>query len=269
MASVILIFVVVWAALLVVLWAGTNWLQSALYTEPAGKLGWRALATATVLVAFMAFWALLSNRAPGRYAPVFLFSFTEVKEFPELRAVIRRDGKETQERYRLRKDARGRSEYLTVTPPYKPLPSRPESIIVEEDGAPVRFDLEGGPRRGTTRDYRDDRGRVMSEQTLGKLYTNYWGRFVVNVLFNLVYLAIWFSCLWLILHFTWPHALGFAVAFWVVMVLVIVPMVLNRVEETTRSQPAPTAQSARPILTGHRMCMMSPSCTMYVFPSSR
>jgi hypothetical protein len=79
------------------------------------------------------------------------------------------------------------------------------------------------------------KGRVMTEDQIGQLNTVSWGLFGINLLLNLLHLAVWFVCLWLLMRFQWSHALGLAIVFWLVMTLIIVPMVLAR---TPHVQPA-------------------------------
>ena len=55
-----------------------------------------------------------------------------------------------------------------------------------------------------------------------------FGRFFVNMLLNFLHLAIWFVCLWLLLRFQWAHALGLALAIWLVMTLFVVPQLLTQ-----------------------------------------
>ena len=50
----------------------------------------------------------------------------------------------------------------------------------------------------------------------------------INLLLNAVFFGVWFACLWLLLRFQWPHALGLAVPLWATFVLIIVPMLITR-----------------------------------------
>jgi hypothetical protein len=61
----------------------------------------------------------------------------------------------------------------------------------------------------------------------------------MNLLLNFGFLAVWFLCLWLLLRFQWSHALGLAVVFWLVMVLIIMPMILKPAESVRKERLPP------------------------------
>jgi hypothetical protein len=247
--DLLLVYLLVWATIVVFLGAGTRWLQNAIYSEPAAGLYWRAPVAGTVLALFLALWAWLDFRAPGRYTTLFLFSPNEEKEFGELRAVVKKDGKEREVSYSLRRTPRGLPEYREVAPPYRRLASHPEAIIVKENGQDVRFDAERDANQkfkieqGQSLHYIDSQGRVMSEDTVGRLSTFRWSYFLPNILLNLGHFLLWFVCLWVLLRFQWSHALGLAVIFWIVMTILIVPMLLTTVEGM--ASPGAAAASAR------------------------
>jgi hypothetical protein len=212
------------------LWAGTLWFQGYIYSEPSSELYWRAPAAGAAVTLFLALWCYLDYRTAGRYPGQFLFAGEDVKEFKELRVIYQ--GKETV--YQLRKSATGPSEYRDAqnrTPP-----GHPEAVVVEEDGQKVRFEAERDQNKnfkiepGGSLRYLDNRGRVMTRNRLGRLAIPRPGLILANVLLYLAHLGVWFLCLWLLLRFQWPHALGLAVVFWLVMTLAIVPMLLEPVE---------------------------------------
>ncbi len=202
---------------------------------------------ATLLALFVALWGWIDYQNPGRYITLFLFSCTEEKNFDELTAVSHKDGKETKAHYRLRKSPQGIAEYSGVVPPYRPIPSHPDAIVVKEDDEEIRFEPERDEngkfktRQGQSLLYVDDRGRVMSEATLGRLSVFKWGLFLANVELNVCHLLLWFGCVWLLLRFQWSHALGLAIVFWLAMTLVILPMIFGKVEEAARQSSLGTA----------------------------
>jgi hypothetical protein len=241
------IYLLLWAALLVLLVAWTLWFQSYLYSEPVADWWWRVPAAGTLLTLFLVFWGWIDYQNPGRYSTLFLFSCTDEKDSDELRVMTRKDGKETETRYALRKSPQGLAEYRSVVPPYRPVPSHPDAVIVKEDGDEVRFEPERDDngkfkfRQGQSLLYVDERGRVMSEASLGRLSTFHWSVFMANLEINFGHLLLWFACLWLLLRFQWSHALGLAVVFWLAMTLLVMPMVLGKVEEAARNASLGTA----------------------------
>jgi hypothetical protein len=238
------VYLLLWAVLVILFYVGTLWFQGYLYSEPVASVWWRAPAAGTLLALFLALWAWVDYRDPGRYVTLFLFSPTNEKDFPELTIVTHKDGRANETRYRLGKNVQGLPEYRTVNRPSKPLPSHPDAVIVREDDQDVKFEPERDEngkymvRQGQSLLYRDERGRVMSEATLGHLSTFRWDLFLANVLLNVCHLALWFGCFWLILRFQWSHALGLAIVCWLAMTLVIVPMLLGQVEEAARRTPS-------------------------------
>jgi len=234
----VLIFVLMWAALVAILWAGSLWFQAYIYSEPDSDLYWRAPAAASALALFLGFWGVLAYKSPGSYPPLFDLSTTDRQEFPELQAEI---AKGNVRHYYAKKDSRGFMAYFERSRG-KPLPRRPLAIIVKEDDEEDRFepdrDKDGRfvTKGAQPLQYRDARGRVMSEDRLGQLSVPRWGRFFVNLLLYVALLVVWFLCLWLLLRFQWTHALGIAVVFWLVMVIVLLPMLLTKVAAAAQQQ---------------------------------
>src|SRR5262249_32052768 len=151
-------------------------------------------------------------------------STEEQKPFAELR-VPTRTGEE--EVYR---KMPGRVEYrLEGRAKGKPLPSRPDKVVVVEDGERSTFEPERDDEGKVKQRkpgwwslnkepeplrYVDAKGRVMREGELGRLTTFRGGRLLGNLLLNFLFLGAWFLCLWLLLRFGWPAALGQALVFW-------------------------------------------------------
>jgi hypothetical protein len=236
MLGIILILLLIWAGLVVLLWAGSVWFQGYIYSEPAPQLVWAAPVAGSALALFLAIWCIIDYKSPGRYVSLFDFSARDDHEpFPELWAV--RSTSTT--RYTLTKDAQGRVEYLDRNG--KPIPTHPDRIIVKEDGEEIAFEPERDAngnfkmRRGKSLLYYDARGRQMSEDNLGQLSTFRWGVLLACAFLNFFHLALWFVCLWLLLRFQWSHALGLAVIFWLAMTVFGVPALLGKVEAAAKS----------------------------------
>lgn len=243
MGSVALILVLMWLALVLLLWFGSAWFQDFLYSEPSPQLYWRAPVAGLFLVGWAGFWCHLDFQRPGRYPALYDFSASERRNFDEVWAV--RDGAKVH--YKRSSAAKaslgGRVEFRETAVPYRTW-QRSDAVIVQENGAEVRFEAErdknnnfkvatGGELR-----YLDPKGRAMTEGSLGQLYTFRWGTFAVYAFLNLVLLVLWFASLWLLIRFQWSHALGLAVVFWLMSILLIVPMLLAKAEEAGHARAA-------------------------------
>ena len=245
MLSLVLVFLLLWVALMVFLGAGTLWFQDYIYSQPVSGVAWRAPAAGTAMTAFFLLWAFADSRdPPGRFRALFDFSDREEQErFKEL--WVPREGRRV--RYELKRDTAGHYEYLDDN--RRPLPGHADPIIVKENGEEVEFkadrDAQGNFKfskgQGQELRYTDARGREMWESRMGEISTFRWGLLLGNLALNFFHLAAWFLVLWLLLEFQWAHALGLAAVLWVVMTLLIVPPLLSRVEAAARqSRSAPT-----------------------------
>ncbi len=245
MSSVVVILALLWLALVLLLWFGSAWFQDFLYSEPAAQLYWRAPVAGAILIGWLGFWCYLDYKRPGRYPAPYDFSASEKRSFDELWSM--REGKKVQyKRSSAGKGAfGGRVEFKETSFPYRTW-QRSEAIIVMEDGAEVRFEAERDKdnnfkvQTGSELRYVDPKGRVMTESSLGQLYTFRWSVFFVFAFLNLFLLVLWFACLWLLIRFQWAHALGLAAMFWLLSVALIVPMVLAKAEEAARTPAALT-----------------------------
>jgi hypothetical protein len=147
----------------------------------------------------------------------------------------------------------GRVEFMQTDPPHR-VWSRTAAVLIKEDGQEVRFiaerDQDNHYKVEAGRDlrYLDDRGRVMTEGNMGRVYTFRWGRLFTYVFLNGVLLAVWFAGLWLLLRFQWSHALGLAVVIWGATIVLLIPLLLARVEDNLPKPAAPrVALELRPI----------------------
>lgn len=237
--GLILILLLIWLSLAVVLGAGSLWLQGYFYSEPTPGLVWRAPAVATVLTAFLALWAFLAYRGLGNFDPLFFTAATD-KEYAYFYSVEK--GKD---RVRFEQVKGGGTFSGTKYVDRKRSPPRPwsrydsenrlvEAIIVEDaPGKEVQFNLVrpagGSFKQEELARYVEEKGRrVMTEDRMGRIESSGCGQVLIHLLLNLVHVGLWFVCLWLLLRFQWPHALGLAVAVAVVVALLVVPQVLER-----------------------------------------
>jgi hypothetical protein len=242
------IFVLMWVALTVLLFVGSMWLQDYMYSQPAERLYWRAPAAATAVTLVIALWCFLDYKSPQNFPA--LFDFTPQKNLEpakELWAV--HGGKEVH--YTQRKTPGGRPEFRDNN--NRLLPSRPEAIIILEDGERIRFEPEKDDQgnykteKGQTLRYRDSKGRVMLEYEIGQLAESRSGLLLGNLLLSVFHFGVWFAALWLLLRFQWSHALGIAVGFWLIMTLMVVPMLIARVEKAAKNKAKEQTVQAMPI----------------------
>src|SRR5207248_582839 len=189
-------------------------------------------------------WCFLAYRAPGNYNTLFEFtSASDQRLFPQFWAVKRG----TEILYEDKTNSRGRHEYRDRKT--NKVWSRSDSegvveaIVVEDNGAKIRFEAELNPDRtfkaapGEPVRYVEAGGRrrVMTDNDIGRLSTVRWGNILANLLLNFLHLVFWFAVLWLALRFQWGHALGLAAALWVVVTLTILPPLFKRMDDAGRS----------------------------------
>jgi hypothetical protein len=277
--GLVIVFCVVFFALSVILWAGTLGFQGLIYSEPASGLPWRGPAAAAVLTALFAVWCYLSfsNFDPRTetqlpFDTIFRFQPNKITQVDKLYAV--KNGQETPFTKRNTggkvgaaefRDGQGnpwrRSDTTGIT----------EAIIVEENGQRVTFvpklASDGKtfpPTAEAFPGYYEQGGRRVMVQ-LGQVSLFQWGVWFFNIVLNVAHFGLWFLCLWLVLRFQWPHALGLAVVAWAIVTLVLLPMLLDRTRDVAkeRANPAPRAarMEMRLVQPEWRMCMMSPSLT--------
>jgi len=239
--SLILLFVLMAVVLGVLLGVGTLWLQGYLYSQPVEKILMRAPAAALGLTLFFALWSYLEAKHPTRFEAL-LFSYQDTKHYPEFWTV--KGNQKTH--FKLRRNAQGRPSYLDDEA--KAPVTHPDLIIVKDDDQEVQFkpdrDAKGNFQieQGGSLQYRDERGRVMSESSIGMLSTTRLGALFSNLFINATHLVVWFLILWLVLRFQWSHALGLAFFFWLLNSLTLMPMLLSRAKEGTTPTPARTTR---------------------------
>jgi hypothetical protein len=237
--------------LAVVLIAWSAWFQAYIYTEPGTGFVWRGPAAAAANLAVIAIWVALDYQSGGKYRPIWETSSTEeTKRFTELRVPGPANREDV---YRLRPGTR--DDYrLNGLPSGQRMPSTPEKIIAVDGDQRYTFEPErddkGNFKRGKNKAsaeplrYRDEKGRVMLETTLGTLETFRGGLFFANLLVNLLLLGAAFLALWLILRFQWLHALGQAVVLCLVLMLFVLPPLLSRAESVAKERAAARAAPA-------------------------
>ena len=250
----LLILLLIGFVLAVFLWLGTLWFQGYIYSEPAGGLAWRAPAAGAAVMGFLALWCFLDYRLADPTAEdlpldtVWNFSPTETyPRTPWQHFWSVKNGQETE--YVLRKSAGvGGIQYVdprTGVPWSRESNGVVQAVIIPEGDRKTRFDLDlpGGKfKPGEPARYKEDDGRhrVLTENDIlsGQMSRLRFGLLVGNVFLNLLHLAVWFACFWLLLRFQWPHALGLAVVFWVLTMFVVFPPLLYQTKQAVQQRAA-------------------------------
>jgi hypothetical protein len=246
-----LILLLTFLVVMALLWGGTRLIQAALYEQPEPDLYWRAPAAAAGITAFLGVWALFNYMAaePGQKVAVgeapfdTLFNFTTEKESPPIHEFVVVRGKE-REKYVSRDVGRPLPEYRG--PENKLWTARRgtdvEAILVKEGDHDVTFKtvVKNGPNKEQyVERYVQDGGKsYLDSESFGRISTPRGGGSFVRVLLNVLHFGVWFACLWLLLRFQWPHALGLAVALWLVMTFVA-PYLLMAGANAKAERPVP------------------------------
>jgi len=257
MLTVLAVTLLVFLGLVALIWLGTLWAQGYFYDSPVDNLYWRAPAAAGALALFFLLWMILEYRRPNTADTLFRFSSEYADEFDRFVSVRRDAEGEREILYEKRQLPDKRVEFCdhnTGTPWARSKSGMMVAIILEE-----KVDGEDKPRRHRfnaelTKDgksfapsaaggvrYREEDGpRVIIESQLGKAIRNRPGRMVANILVNVLHVALWFTVLWLLLRFQWPHALLGAVVCYLVMSLGVLPFMLDRARDAGKPRPART-----------------------------
>jgi len=231
--------------------AWTGWFQAYIYTEPVRNLEWRAPIAGVAITLFVVLWVVCDYRSPGDYREWQQASITEkLPDFPELK-ITKLDGKEQTFRlmgteYRagndqlptrvLRLVAKRGDERYEFKPNMK-LEKRKGADGKEREVPVFEQDSTGSVH------YYAENGWEMVEGHLGHLWVSKPGRLFGVVLLNSLFLVVWFLCFWLVLQFQWAHALGQAFVCWLLMTLLVMPGLLNRVEDLHKERYPPTSSA--------------------------
>jgi hypothetical protein len=222
---------------------GTVFLQGYFYTETNPGALWQAPVAALALTAFLLLWCWWNINDPRTQTGYVPYD-TLVRFNPELRMTdepvktfwsIDKYGNKRE--YKAHKIPQGPGNTITQ---YKEKgetgdtekrwsAANVEAIIIEHGGQTYRFE----PRKDEDYDYFvSPEGWFMMQYDTGvtglpRMFS-FW-LLCANMFLNLFHLALWFVCLWLLLRFEWAHALGLALAFWLVVTLFVLPPLFAQV----------------------------------------
>jgi hypothetical protein len=261
MLTVLVTLLIVALALVLLLWVGTLWAQGYFYDSPTPGLAWRAPAAAGALVLFLLLWTLIEFRRPNTTDTIFRFSTAQATDFDRFVSVrLSEEGKEEEIPFEKHGLGSGRFEFRDQN---GKVWSRSSSgmmvaIILEEkepggsekvrhrfnaqrdkDG---KFAPKGSPGMQQSLRYTEEGGdRFIVEDELGKAFSFRRSRLLLNIVINGLHFVVWFLVLWLLLHFQWPHALGFALVCWAVLTLALLPYLFGRARDAAMVHDKPKA----------------------------
>jgi hypothetical protein len=243
----LVIFLITFASLTALLWAGTVFFQGYIYTEPSQEVYWQAPAAAGVLSLFITLWCLLIANSEGAtttdipYNTIFSFS-PRVEKYKEPAPVIwvERDVEPKPIKFDRVRDAKFRDKFT-----YKGKGGWPHGGIKSLKTVTKDGEMEFKPEKQGAEDYQvftSPEGwfmKVYGDGPTGMPEAFVWGRFFLSLFLNILHLALWFAALWLLLRFQWGHALGLGFVMWLIMTLVILPMLLEQAAQVAQKTPAP------------------------------
>ncbi|WP_020469452.1 hypothetical protein [Zavarzinella formosa] len=230
------IFGLLFVGLVVVLWAGSVYLQGWLYSDVASKMPLRALAGALIIAGFLTGWCMIYKGDPGRFDTLVNFSREKTEGVYHEIDSVRRVGKEEKKPVKYVRNPGGRgatTEFLT-TDGQKPW-TRSDSdgmvvaILVKEKDQPepTRFNakLDPGdkfPVNGL-RYVQPNTNRYMDEASLGTIYRVRSWSIIGNLFANFLHLAIWCAVLCFIMRFEFGNAVAFGLVLWAITMFVVQP----------------------------------------------
>lgn len=217
-------------------WIFAQFVHNYFYTGAPRTVNWRAPTAAGViwLLGLAAPVALKGESSgwPVSFNDLFLFTAGKTEaEFAEF-TIPSGEGRRgtVYKRTRVARGVAGEGwEYRDDTG--KPMPLAPSVLLAREGDKAVRFEIvkddKGFIDRGADPNnprparWKDEDGRVMTETNFGRIVPSGGGATVFHLFAIVVNWAVWFLCIWLLLMFQWPHALGFSIPIWLVWTFVL------------------------------------------------
>lgn len=252
----IAIFALAALMMFAVFWGGSLLAQGYFYQQPASRLPIRAAIAALLVGGFTCLWVAIDKKHPGKYDTFFSFAGETTRNFDEFEAVRWSVDPAAKT---LKSDDQGKPVETTVK--YKRAPGgktpiffepgtnkkfalndtnmMTAAVLIPMDNGPVRFNAQlkkdarsGLPSYANERRFVEDKGdRYVRADQLGIMYVPSGGVVITALFLNFMLFAVWFIAFWPVLRFSWGHALGFAAAFGVVMMLFVFPLLFGMVRK--------------------------------------
>jgi hypothetical protein len=232
-------------------------LQNWLYSQPSTGLVWRSLAAGAVIGGFLTLWCRIDSRNPGKYDTLLNFAGYDMQDYDSFEVVRKlQDGETSTQKY-VRSLQAGRPVYLTEggTAWNRSTSDGPaESIIITDKNTPARFTTKLEKRKGSDAwtfpagevRYTEEKGRrYIDAGSPGKVFQPKSGTIIVSLLLNFAHLIAWLLPIWLLLRFSFGHALGIAIVLWMFTTMVPLPVLFEK--NRTRQKPIviPVESSSR------------------------
>lgn len=261
MTTLLLTLLVAGLALAVILYVGSMFLQGYIYTEPSEGMTWQAPAAAVALGGFLTVWCLFvansATASPGdipydtlfRFSPHIDMVAVPVKEITAVTSDGKRIVYQTKRLDQNRYLYIDKAFYLTTGRERGWNPDKVTAVLLTHDGQEMFFEVQPAKEGGYRTYLHRPSGYAMEEFDAGPTGVPRafrYGRFLFNLTLNLLFLVVWFVCLWVILRFQWSHALGLALCFWLVLELAILPMLLGYAAEVAQANRQATAGAGAP-----------------------
>jgi hypothetical protein len=246
MTELLLLFALVFAGLTATLAVVTSLMHTSFYERRVDGMTWRAPAAAAVITGFLAVWAYVELKSPGRFDSLFRFSAADDRQLEQFWSEKKSEGGVNLTLFHRRFVPPGRVEYADANGRYwrRSDGGVVTAIIIEEDGERRRFAAQLGPNDtfvcesfdpNLVQEVRyvesDGEHRVMTEGLIGTLSSTRYGALFVNTLFNLAFLLVWIVTIGLAFEFQWLHAILIGAIGWVATLLSIWPPLQLRVAE--------------------------------------
>jgi hypothetical protein len=222
--------------LMVVLWFGSLFAQTYLYTAPVSGVAWRAPLAAAILASFYFGWSFLNiwggTRTPlgGTDIPLgVLWEFSprvEVIPQPVPEFVSKRRTSEPA-RYILDRSLPPETKYRKVDSEEFWSAAGTEYIEFERAGQAYKFvrDLERDDGRIVFVD--ENSGLEMQEFEVGRAGYTSMELLMEYFVLNLLHLVLWIGCLWVLLGFQFSHAAGLGFLMWVIGTVLVLPILFE------------------------------------------
>ncbi len=252
MTALLLFFLLLFVGLAVVLAIVASLMHTSFYEQPLEGITWRAPTAAAGIIAFLALWAFIEFKAPGRFDTFFRYSASNDRQFEQFWSEKKSEAGTTETLFRSRVIPPGRVEYVDANGRAW---RRSDSgvvtaIIVEEDGERRRFVAQldsdytffrdpSDPNSATEVKYIEDGGkrRVMTEGNIGTLSNTRFGTLFLNFLFNFLLLVVWIIAIGLGLELGWWHAIVIGTIGWLLTLLLIWPPLQSYVAALPKLAP--------------------------------
>jgi hypothetical protein len=229
----LLVILIVFAlALMVVMWYGSLFAQSYLYTTPVSGISWRAPAAAGILTGFYLVWSLANIWGATKtsvgvtevpFGVFWQFSpRVEVIPQPVPEFVSKRSNSEPA-LYELDKSLPPETKYRKVDGEEYWSAVGTEYIEFKYRGEEYKFvrDKDRGDNPIVFVDANS--GLEMNEYEIGRVGYTSMTMLLVYFVLNALHFGLWIGCLWVLLEFQFWHAVGLGFVLWFVATSAVLP----------------------------------------------